>query len=653
MKIVKWLAGIVVVLVVLLYTLLFTSIGNSILAPVIESKINDATKLSTKLQKFSLSMSDLDILLYITPQNSLRVTGSYSPFSQSFDLAYDVACNDLSELAVVVKKELSGKFLTDGKVKGDMEFLMIDGKSDIAKSATSYHVELTKLNPTSIIAKVQNLDLATLLAMVGEKQYASAKVALDVNFKNITPHQLDGDVVLRTSKGVLNSGVMRKDFGITIPKTSFAMQLNAKLQGDDIVYRYLLTSNLAKISSSGKVVPQPLDVAIKYGVDVQELAVLKPITKADIRGELKLSGSVDGDQKRMGITAKSDVASSYTTAKIVLQDFKPQSVVASIQHLKVQKLLYMVKQPHYTDADINVEAKLSSVEPLKGTIVTHILKGKLDSAYLSKTYKFKHKMPTTTYNGVIKTKIANDVVDSQIDFNSNLANLDMKQARFNIQDASLQSDYVVKLHDLNRLYFVTDRYLKGGIVANGMLKKAKDLDFTAFSNIAGGKLDVKLHNDDLVANISSMRTLDLLDMLLYPQVFDSAIDGDLKYNLAKQSGVFDGKLKAGKFMNNVALDLTKKYAKIDLYKQRFQGDMQAEIKKELITASVDLKSNTSSIATKNTKLNAKTQSIDSKLKIIANNNPAIYVTLKGGVSQPKVSVDASGIVKDEAKKVIK
>lgn len=654
MKFLKYFTGLIIVLLIAVYVLAFTSFGNGIVSPILEKKIQEQTHMDAKLQTFQLSMSDFKIVLVLTSKNIITAQGTYSLFSQNFQVAYDIALKNLSALEPLTQTPLSGALLTHGDVKGDMHFVTIDGVSDIAKSDTNYHVELTEFNPSSIIAKVNHLDLQTLLAMVGQKRYASAIVNLDANFKNITPHKLDGNVVLTTSKGVLNSKVLKHDFNITVPTTRFAMNLDAKLKGDDVTYKYFLQSNLAKISSSGTLTPQPLKVDLFYGVDVKELALLKPISGADIRGSVKLSGTVKGDKKQMNIDAVSNIASSYTKAHITLQELQPSMVVAKVKHLKVQKLLYMVKQPHYTDADIDVEAKLTNLDPknLQGHIITHILKGKLDSAYLTKAYKFKHPMPVTRYNGVINTTIEKSVVTSQVDFNSNLVDLDIAQARFVIADSSLASDYKVNVPSLDRLYFVSDRHLRGGIVAHGDVKKAKDLDLTLLSKIAGGKLDVKLHNDDLKANLANMDTLKVLNILIYPEVFDAKVDADVKYNLASSKGVATANLKEGKFTKNVALDLTKQYAKIDLYKQHFNGDAKADIAKENIVAQLNLKSNTSSISTQNTRINTKAQTIDSKIKIIANNNPAIYVTLRGNVSQPKVAVDASSIIKHEAKKAI-
>lgn len=97
--------------------------------------------------------------------------------------------------------------------------------------------------------------------------------------------------------------------------------------------------------------------------------------------------------------------------------------------------------------------------------------------------------------------------------------------------------------------------------------------------------------------------------------------------------------------------LIKQYAKVDMYVETFKGNVHADINKEKILASMDLKSNTSSITTKNTKLNTKTKTIDSKIDVVANKNP-ISVTLKGNTSSPKVSVDVEDLIKKEAGKAI-
>lgn len=651
MKYLKWFLGLLVSLVAVVYLLAFTSVGNNLLKPTIEAKIQEQTKLDSKLKTFKLNMNSFDIVLELNKNNTIAASGNYSLFSQAFNIAYKVNLEELKTLKSLTQTQLNSSFHTDGKVVGDMAFLKVDGKSDVAKSATSYHIELTDLNPTSIIAKVDKMDLNSLLFMLNQKAYASADINLDVNFKNISLHKLDGTVKLETLKGQLSPQVMKKDFNLTIPHTAFAMNLDAKLKGDSVNYTYLLDSNLAKLNSSGKLTPEPLALDIKYGVNVKELAVLKPITAADIRGALKLNGTVKGSKEKMNVVGKSDIASSDTVFLALLENFQPSRVKLKIKHLKLQKLLYMVKQPHYADALFSVDADIvdARANNLKGLVKSKIKNGLIDSKYMTKAYAFKSRMPRTTFNANTTTILNKNLVDTKVDFNSNLANFDVKSAKFNTQDGSITGDYIVKIANLNKLYFASDRHLKGGIIAKGTLKKVKDLDFTMHSVVAGGKVDAKLHNDDLHATLASLQTLDILDMLIYPKIIKSSLNGVLDYNLVKQSGVFDGNLRDGIFTKNQVLDLTRQYAHIDLYKQKFKGDVDAKINQEHILASLDLKSNTSSIITKNTKLNSKTQAIDSKIDIIANKNP-ITVTLKGNVKKPKIGIDAEKLMKKEATK---
>ena len=342
MKIVSWFLGLVVIIMAGIYFMLFTAAGNAILVPVLEGKIQEQTKLDSKLQVFSLSMSEFEILLELNKDNTVLAKGSYSLFNQSFDAEYDVKLNKLQTLEPLTKKPLKGPLFTDGTAIGDMAFMKVDGKSDIAISTTVYHIELTNLDPTSIIAKIQNADLVALLELAGEKAYAQGKIDVDVNFKNIKVHELDGNILLATKEGKLNNTLMSKEFDLDIPATKFSMNLDAKLKGDDVNYVYSLNSNLAKITSAGNIVPEPLKVDVTYSLDIKELAVLKPIIKEDVRGPFTLDGTAKGTQKNMIVEGVSDIASSDTQFSTILKDNKPVSLNASIENLKIEKLLYML-----------------------------------------------------------------------------------------------------------------------------------------------------------------------------------------------------------------------------------------------------------------------------------------------------------------------
>lgn len=653
MKVLMWIIAALVVVFGAVFTV-FTPFGNSILQPVVESKIKEQTHLDTKLKTFVLSMSEINILLELNHNNLISVRGNYSLFSKTFDLNYDVQLQELKTLKPLTQTQLQSSLLTHGTIKGDMALLHVDGMSDIASSDTNYHITLTQMNPTSIIAKIKDANLAQLLYLGNQKAYATANIDLDVNFKNITPHHLDGAIMLSTDKGKIDTAIMKNDFNITLPATKFAMNLDAKLKGDDIDYKYLLDSNLAKIDSQGKVTPQPLKMDLDYAVNIQELAILKPIANADVRGPFQINGTVKGSKENLSAEGRSDLAASDTSFKAILKDFQASNLTATIKHLQLSKLLYMLKQPHFADASFNMNANLTSLKmgSLKGDVTTEITDGLVDSKLITKEYQFKAMMPKTNFSAKTVTQLSGDNVTTKADILSTLASLHVKEALFNIKDASLKSDYLAKVPSLDKLYFATERHMRGGITAEGELKKAKDLDFTLHSNLVGGNVDAKLHNDDFHADLKSLQTLDTLHMLMYPEVFKSTLDGKVDYNLAEQKGIFNADLKDGKFTQNQVLTLVKQFANIDMYKQIFKGTTSATINKENIVASLDLNSNTSSIKTKDTKLNSKTKQINSKLDIVANNHP-LSMTLTGSATAPHVKVDAEKIIKKEAEKAIK
>ena len=473
MKYLAWSLGVLVTIMVALYVVVFTPLGNSILQPIIETKIKGETKLDSKLNVFSLSMSDLEIHLELNKNNTILVKGSYSLFSKASNLTYEVKLDELKTLKELSGVELRKSFHTSGSAKGDISFMEVNGVSDLASSDTTYHIELTNFNPTSIMAKVKNL--------------------------------------------------------------------------------------------------------------------------------------------------------------------------------KISELLYILKQPHYADGVFSLDADITDARSgkLKGKVVTTLKKGLVDSKYMTKAYEFTTPMPQTTFTMNTDTTLNAEMLDTKIDLNSNLANMDVKRARMNLEDSSVISDYKVKIQNLDKLFFVTEQHMKGAITLNGEVKKNTDLDLTMHSKVAGGKIDAKLHNDDFHADIVSMQTLDILHMLIYPEILKSSLNAKLDYNLATLKGDFKGHLVDGKFAKNQMFGLLKQYAHIDLYREKFKGDVSAKINRENILAALDIKSRKASIKTTNTKLNSKTKRIDSKIEVVADKQPITF-TIKGKTANPKVSIDMKQLMDSKA-----
>ncbi len=648
MRFLKITVGFLVVLIAAVYIVLFTGVGNSMLRPVIESKITLALGLPVKLEKFHLSMSDLDVVLDISDDNSVHVYGTYSPFAQSFDLEYDIKLLKLSDLRLLTKKQLAGEFKTKGTLKGTLDLMQIDGKSDVAKSDTLYHVELDKFDVTSLKADIKSLRVDALLAMLMQPSFVHAALDLDLNFKNIKPHQLDGIVHMQTRQGLFDTAVIKKELNITIPHTRFTMKADAKLQGEKIDYEYLFDSNLVKVTTNGNVVPEPLKTDIVYKASVKELALLQPVTHTALRGRVNVHGTLKGEKKKMLLKLYSDLASSKTSVLLTLKEFQPSALHAVVTHLRLEKLFYMLKQPRYAQGDFNLKADVDDfkIGSLKGK-VTSVTTGSLNARYLTKAYGFKHLMPKTSFRLRSVSTLKGTDVDTLATLTSNLADLNVKRARFNVKSVQLDSDYTVKVPSLEKLYFVTDRHLRGGIAAQGKIHKAKSLIVTAYSKIAGGEMKSKLVDDKLHLDLNDVRTKKVLWILLYPEIFDSGMYAKVDYDLTDNKGVMTADFKNGKFVKNQVFDTLKKFGKVDLYKENFNGDAKANINKEKVAAVFDLKARKAEIRSDKTLLDTKHSTIDSKIDIKVEKTP-VTVTLKGDISKPAIGVDLKEFMKSEA-----
>jgi hypothetical protein len=580
-------------------------------------------------------------------------SGTVSPKPLKTDLIYEVNFKELAMLKPITNAPLRGPFSTKGSVKGDEKLMRILGESDIAQSATTYDVELKSLKPSKVLASIKNAKLEKLLFMGGQNAYATAALNVDLKLENLDPKNLRGNTKISLKNGKVNSKLMKRDFNVTLPKTTFILDATSKLKGKDIDYGINVNSNLAKIGSKGTIEPDTMKMDLSYQLNIAMLELLKPITNAPLRGEFNLKGTAKGDKKALHVKGESDLAKSDTSFDIHLADFKPKQIHADIKNLQLTKLLYMVEQPHYLQTGLlntKIRIKDASEGKLDGTVNTTISKGLIDGKTTAKEFQFA-PMPKITFDTKIDSDLKGSIIASKVDMNSNIMTLDVTKATVNLEDSSIKSDYIMKLLDLSKLFFVTEQKMQGNIAFNGNFKKDKELDFTAHSSTLDGTIDAHLHNDDFTAKLKNLQTLKVLHMVMYPEIFKSELTGTLDYNLALKKGKLDSKLLDGQFTKNQMADLLHQYAKYDLYKERFKTTLKSDITETSIKSNLSMKGGSVTIDDKKMLLGIKSKQIKSDLKIVINNNP-VTIKLRGNVKKPDVKIDASEILQREAGKAI-
>lgn len=577
--------------------------------------------------------------------------GSVIPESLKTTLSYDIDIKELALFKPITNAPLRGPFATSGIVKGDPSDMIITGRSDVAGSDTTYNLRLKELKPERIIAKIKAADLKKVLYLGGQPNLISGKLDLDLQLDSLDLEDLQGQADIQLSRGVVNIANIKKHYGISLPKTSFSARADVRLAGKDIRYDAKFVSNLAKIGSSGTIAPQTLAMDLAYNLAVKKLELFTPVTGMQMRGPLELVGTVNGDKKHLRIKGQSDLAASQTRFDAEFQDFKPTAIQADIKHLKLKSLLFMLAQPSYADGTLDVRVTIDDAraESLKGRITSTLSNGKVNVATVAR--EFDLKVPEIRFSAETTSILKENLIDTAASVTSSLASLNVKRARFNVKEALLTSDYRVDIPDLDKLYLLTERHLNGAIRITGEIKKGKDLDVKARADTLGGALDVKLHNDDLRADLKNLQTLEMMKMLIYPQVFESSLSGILDYNLKTRKGKLDATLAEGRFVPNVMTILVDQLAGFDLSRERFEGNLTSSINGEKIVAELALRSKNASVTGEGVKLNTKTKQIDARLHIVANDNP-IDVNIRGHVSNPKVDVDVKNLLKREAEKYI-
>ncbi len=652
----KWLIAIVSTLLlifILLFALLFTPPGNSIVGGIVESKLNAKLPLKTTLETFELSYDALHVELLLTPNNRISVVGNFNLFSQAFNMAYRLKLENLKALEPLSKQKLYGVFRTEGTVTGDLKTTRIQGNSDVAESNTTYHMVLNDFNPQSIIATIDGAKTEQLLAMVGKAPYALSRLHVKANMRSIDPANLDGDMAITLSDGRIDTALMQRDFNVTLPQTTLALDSKALLKSSTVDYNLKLTSNLAKIISKGTIEPKTLGMDLAYALDIAKLELFKPLTNAPLRGAVRLSGDVKGNKAKLLVRAQSDVAASDTTINAELHEFKPYAIKGEIRKLSLEKLLHMLEQPHYLSSGL-LSAKIDIPDAregnLKGDITSFISDGRVDTGTMQTELGFIN-MPKTVFTTKTHSQFAQSLIDTRVDVDSNLADLSIAHARFDMKDATLKSDYNATLHDLSKLRFVTKQPLRGTLTCNGDIIKDQALKATFHSATLGGTIDATLNDNDFNAHLVQLETLKILHMLYYPEVFASTLKGTLHYDLAQKKGALDSVMHKGRFTQNQMGDLLKKYAKYDLYQERFETTLNSTIAPKQIDSNLSMRGGSITINDPKMRLLTEKQSIRSDLNIVANNNPLI-VKLRGNVKAPNVSVDASKLIQREAGKVI-
>lgn len=128
------------------YTLLFTPTGNSFVASKIEDKANEKEGVNFKVNKFILTMSNIEFDATVDGNSNIKVMGDLALLAKTVDLKFNLDIKDLSKLEKFTNQKLNGSFKTNGTLKGNQELAKLEGVTDIFKVIQHMMLSLKTLN---------------------------------------------------------------------------------------------------------------------------------------------------------------------------------------------------------------------------------------------------------------------------------------------------------------------------------------------------------------------------------------------------------------------------------------------------------------------------------------------------------------------------
>ncbi len=411
-----------------------------------------------------------------------------------------------------------------------------------------------------------------------------------------------------------------------------------------------LDGEIIKLNGSYDIFSKTLNFI--YEIEIKDVATFKKMLQTPVRGYFATSGKIWGAFDNILIKGIAKTIEGTIDYDLNLNDDDVKNLNFELKNISLQKLLWMVHQPLYTEAKLFSKGKIASLKAFDGEIVTIIKDGILHHPVVKKQFDIDlPKKPV--YDVHITTNLKNKKVISVVDVNTFAANIDTAKTVFDTTTGVLNTDYTVTIPSLAKLYFITQQKMRGDLRVTGDVKVDKTLLATFKMNEFDGRVDGKFQGDKLTVNAKDIQILQLLHMMYYPEVFKSPVNLDLAYNVASKKGTAKIRSTDGRFLTNQTLNMLKNLTKYDLTLEVYDTvNLDTDINDTFLSNTLLMKSKNTQIQSKKLNLDTKKSTIDADIDL-QYRKYNVGVKLTGNVQDPKVDINSSKVLRQKAKEEMK
>lgn len=633
------------------YIVLFTKSGNNFVASYLEKTVNEGQKdVGFKINDFTLTFNSINFDATIKNESKINISGDLEILKKRVDLKYNIDIKDLSQLKNITKQQLNGPFSTSGTFVGDDKLSQIKGISNIAQSNTIYNIALDDFKAKNIDFNIENAKISKLLYLVNQARIIEGDLNIKGKIPNANINTLDGNIILNIKNAKVINKIFNNEFKQNLSgRINFKTDVNVDLLDNKAKIKTDFVSSIANLSAKNTLIDlSSMKIISDYKIDINELSRLKSLINKKLNGEFHTNGNIVINNNIIKIDGKSDIFKGLTQYDIKLANNKPEYIKLNILNAKIDQLLSFANEPIYAHGDLSIDANIlnANMAKLDGIIKTNITNGKLINPVINTVFKQKLKKKINFTLESESNLVLNKIITKST-LDSSLAKVDISKAIFNLSDLSLNSDYLVNVSDLSKLYDITATKMRGAIVINGDIKKEEKLLLVNGSSnkFLGGNLDFTLNNDDLKSNIKDIKIKQLTHMLYYPETFDSTTALNLNYNLLSKKGKLTGQLLKGHFLANKFSGILNQFSKFDITREVYNTvDIDSNINNLVLDSVISMKSANTQIDVVKSILDLEKSNIDADIKAkIRKANFSFNV--KGKTSNPKITLDSKDLLK--------
>ena len=613
------------------------------------AKILDYSPIELKLNASNLKIEELLSLLSkpiyakgiislnadILAQN-LKPDGNALINIDTSSINYELIHKDFN-LSLPAKSEIKGKIIA--VIKNDN----VLAKSEIYNDYLKFNTQNTLLNLNN---KALNSDFSLQIA-----QLAKLEKLLKIGAKGAL--QIDGNASLDNfALNSLNAKVKgEKMSALNLPQTNLNLDLVSKLDKDTINFISILNSSLLeipKLTGSYKIAKKALSLDTK--ILIPDLNAFKELAGTSLQGSAKADIKAELEESSIkSLQADANIADGSIKAHS-----NGQNLSLNIKELDLAKALVLLAQPAYASGALNANLNLSSLDmkKLNGTYELSsngILGQKALSKLLEKNFPANAK-----FNLQAKGDIKDSILNFESVLKSDLANLNSFKGSFNINKTLLNSNFILDTYDFSRLSFLAGRKLSGKALFTGDLGFDKALNLKVLSeNLYQGKLDLKLANKVLKADIKEVDFSSLMKGLDLPDYYLGKAAVTVDYNLLNEAGTAAAKLNEAKLKNTKLVQALSALVRKNLSEDSFnKADIIANLSKNDIKLNVNTSATHIDFSIINGHINKNNYALNLPFNLVVD-RANFKGNIKGTSENPSLSLDANSVIKSAAEGLLK